>query len=761
MRKLLVAIALLCLGQIVSAQSYTNFPNLQSGNMNFTATIRANGSACASGTAVVSGGGSVSCVAVIPASEKGANSGVATLDSGGKVPSSQLPFSGLTYDGSWNANTNSPTLADGSGTSGHFYIVSVAGSQNLGSGSISFAVGDWALYNGTVWQKVPSSSAVSAVFGRTGAVVATAGDYTATQVTNTPAGGISATTVQAAIDELDTEKQVAASTLTSWAALTRASGFDTFTQTPSSANLRGLLTDEVGTGAAYFIGGALGTPASATLTNGTGLPWSTGLTGVPTTAVGYGITGGAKIDAYAGGDTPSAFTLGIVDSADAATWRAALGAGTSSTTGTVTSVSGSGGSTGLTLTGGPITASGTLTIGGTLADGSLSSNVPLKNSANIFTAGQTIQSADGLNIIGPAAGASAVTVSGNAGTPLSTSMDMVQDNTGGAYLYNRANASIQIGTNSTTRMTVAAAGNVSIAAPSSGVSLHLAAGGSYATPQMTVAGAQYGYGVDASGNVLFKNTNNGRYYFYNSAGAVGAEILEGAVTAASFTGVGSGLTTLNASNISSGTLNNSRLPATGNFATDAQVGGVSLCRSNGTNCPSGGSVTSVTIGTGLAGSSPITSTGTISLADPTSTSTNANYDIVFRTASSTLGYDSATGLIFNPSTNTLTAKGDVVAFSSSDERLKHNIALIPDAMDKVEKLRGVTFDWNDERRSPNVGVIAQDVEAVLPQLVQTREDGTKAVAYDKLVPLLIEALKDLKASSDELYDRVQQLERAR
>lgn len=70
------------------------------------------------------------------------------------------------------------------------------------------------------------------------------------------------------------------SDLTSWAGVTRASGFDAFAATPSSANLRALLTDEVGTGAAYFVGGALGTPASATLTNATGLPVSTGISGL-------------------------------------------------------------------------------------------------------------------------------------------------------------------------------------------------------------------------------------------------------------------------------------------------------------------------------------------------------------------------------------------------------------------------------------------------------------------------------------------------
>jgi hypothetical protein len=91
--------------------------------------------------------------------------------------------------------------------------------------------------------------------------------------------------------------------LTSWAAITRASGFDAFTATPNSANLRALLTDETGTGIAYFVGGALGTPASGNASNLTALN-ATQLTSgtVPTarlysTAAGYNITNGAALDA--------------------------------------------------------------------------------------------------------------------------------------------------------------------------------------------------------------------------------------------------------------------------------------------------------------------------------------------------------------------------------------------------------------------------------------------------------------------------------
>lgn len=99
---------------------------------------------------------------------------------------------------------------------------------------------------------------------------------------NTPrpivAGGTGASSASAARTALGlaigTDVQAYSAGLASWAGVTRASGFDTFAATPSSANLRALLSDEVGTGAAYFVGGALGTPASGVLTNCTGLTTS-------------------------------------------------------------------------------------------------------------------------------------------------------------------------------------------------------------------------------------------------------------------------------------------------------------------------------------------------------------------------------------------------------------------------------------------------------------------------------------------------------
>lgn len=108
----------------------------------------------------------------------GANSGLATLDSGGKVPVTQLPSNFMQFVGTWNASTNSPTLADGAGNPdssiGDVYVTSVAGTQNLGSGPQTFAVGDWVILDASkIWTKVINSNAVASVNGQTGAVVLT------------------------------------------------------------------------------------------------------------------------------------------------------------------------------------------------------------------------------------------------------------------------------------------------------------------------------------------------------------------------------------------------------------------------------------------------------------------------------------------------------------------------------------------------------------------------------------------------------------
>ena len=89
---------------------------------------------------------------------------------------------GAIYHGTYNATTNIPTLVDGTGTQGWYYVVATAGLHNFGSGNIDLNVGDWIIYNGTIWQKVDNTDAVSSVNGFIGAVNLTSANIS--EVTN-------------------------------------------------------------------------------------------------------------------------------------------------------------------------------------------------------------------------------------------------------------------------------------------------------------------------------------------------------------------------------------------------------------------------------------------------------------------------------------------------------------------------------------------------------------------------------------------------
>ena len=111
------------------------------------------------------------------------------------------------------------------------------------------------------------------------------------------------------------------------------------------------------------------------------------------------------------------------------------------------------------------------------------------------------------------------------------------------------------------------------------------------------------------------------------------------------------------------------------------------------------------------------------------------------------------GVAPNAQAGRIDASNDVVAFSTSDIRLKDNIIPIDSALDKVKKLQGIEFDWIEKEgvhgnEGHDVGVIAQQVEEVLPEVVTTRDSGYKAVKYEKIVPLLIEAIKELSEKLD-------------
>lgn len=112
------------------------------------------------------------------------------------------------------------------------------------------------------------------------------------------------------------------------------------------------------------------------------------------------------------------------------------------------------------------------------------------------------------------------------------------------------------------------------------------------------------------------------------------------------------------------------------------------------------------------------------------------------------------------------ATNDITAYYSSDINLKKDVELISEPIEKLKQIRGVAYSWNEEYlkdrevdgyfvREREIGVIAQEVEGVLPEIVATREDGYKAVRYERLVALLVEAVKQQQEQIDELKAKLE------
>jgi hypothetical protein len=303
----------------------------------------------------------------------GVANGVASLDSGGKVPVSELPaavLGALSYQGTWNASTNTPALASGVGTKGYYYVVSVAGTTNL-DGITDWVVGDWAVYNGTAWQKVDNTDAVTSVNGLTGTVVLTTtnvaegtNEYftTARARTSVSAGtAISYDSGTGVITNSAPDQTVA---LTDGTAIDVTGTYPNFTINNTAPDQTVVLT--AGTGISTS-----GTYPNFTITNTA--PSSGGTV--------TSVTGTAPV-VSSGGATPAismaaatSLVNGYLTSTDWTTFN-------SKGSGTVTSVGGTGTVNGLTLTG-TVTSSGDLTLGGTLSGVDLATqvtgNLPVTN----------------------------------------------------------------------------------------------------------------------------------------------------------------------------------------------------------------------------------------------------------------------------------------------------------------------------------------------------------------------------------------------
>ena len=109
-------------------------------------------------------------------------------------------------------------------------------------------------------------------------------------------------------------------------------------------------------------------------------------------------------------------------------------------------------------------------------------------------------------------------------------------------------------------------------------------------------------------------------------------------------------------------------------------------------------------------------------------------------------------------TGNIRASQDITAFYSSDRRFKDNLVRISEPNEKIKKINGYEFDWNEKhemyKNTHDVGVVAQEIEEVLPEVVVEREDGYKAVKYEKIIALLIESNKDLLRRVEELEEKI-------
>jgi len=215
------------------------------------------------------------------------------------------------------------------------------------------------------------------------------------------------------------------------------------------------------------------------------------------------------------------------------------------------------------------------------------------------------------------------------------------------------------------------------------------------------------------------------------------------------TGDGSSIDSINAGNIASGTLAVGR-GGTGLTSISTLLNSNVTSVSGSSGSCTGNAATATTAGTvTTAAQSSITSLGTLTGLVISGAISSSNTTQSTNKSSGAFKTSGGVGIA-----KTLNVGEDVVAYASSDKRYKDNLQAITNPIDKVKSLTGYTFTWNDKHEQFNgnndIGVVAQEVEKVFPEIVDTRDNGYKAVKYEKMVAVLIEAVKDQQKQIDEL-----------
>jgi hypothetical protein len=295
-------------------------------------------------------------------------------------------------------------------------------------------------------------------------------------------------------------------------------------------------------------------------------------------------------------------------------------------------------------------------------------------------------------------------------------------------------------------------GNLGIGTTSPDSKLHIETSASNPFRMVRTGGSATNFGYEfGSGAIgLYDYTNSSYRYYITSGGNVGI----GTTAPNSRLSVNGGSFEFNRG---TGALGNYYVVINKGASND---GGIILSRDNASdfqivNQAGNGNLTFYSYGAASEVLTILRSNGNVGINN-----TNASYRLDVSGDARILSGSLGVGVAPNATDGRIDASNDIVAFQTSDRRLKENITPITNALEKVKSLTGVMFDWKEETKSVHgyeghdVGIIAQDVQAVLPEAVRTNDTGYLSVRYEKMIALLIEGMKEQQLQIDELKSKL-------